>query len=187
VDSNPEEAPKVKKTTANGRTRPPRKRVKEESDGSDDDEPLKTPQKPKAVVSRKRKAKVRDSEAEDDTDEPPKKSAASKPRQKKVKEEGASTMETPKPKKGTKAKKPIVKEEEAKSPMKGKGKKKEEEEEEIFKWWENEQGDGTIKWNTLEHYGVFFPPPYEPLPKDIKMLYKGMFGIPVLSYLLLKT
>jgi DNA topoisomerase-1 len=60
--------------------------------------------------------------------------------------------------------------------VKGKGKtKKEEEEDEVFKWWENEQGDGSIKWNTLEHNGVFFPPPYETLPEDVKMMYKGMF------------
>ncbi|OLL24804.1 DNA topoisomerase 1 [Neolecta irregularis DAH-3] len=45
------------------------------------------------------------------------------------------------------------------------------EEEEEYKWWEADQGDGTQKWTTLEHNGVLFPPPYEPLPKDIKMKY----------------
>ncbi|TKA65205.1 hypothetical protein B0A55_09006, partial [Friedmanniomyces simplex] len=35
------------------------------------------------------------------------------------------------------------------------------------------KGDGTIKWNTLEHNGVVFPPEYEPLPKSVKMLYDG--------------
>jgi hypothetical protein len=71
--------------------------------------------------------------------------------------------------------------------VKGKGKKKEkkeDEEGEVFKWWENgEQGDGSIKWNTLEHSGVHFPPPYEPLPKDIKMMYNGMFEVSVLFFL----
>jgi DNA topoisomerase-1 len=46
--------------------------------------------------------------------------------------------------------------------MKGKGKKKEEKEEEERRGLqvvgERRQGDGTIKWNTLEHNGVIFPP-----------------------------
>ena len=40
--------------------------------------------------------------------------------------------------------------------------------------WEAEaMGDGTTKWTTLEHAGVLFPPPYEPLPKGVKMKYDG--------------
>ena len=32
------------------------------------------------------------------------------------------------------------------------------------KWWEDEgEGDGEIKWNSLEHHGVCFAPPYTPL------------------------
>lgn len=50
----------------------------------------------------------------------------------------------------------------------------EEEEEEEYRWWEDpSKGDGTIKWTTLEHNGVIFPPPYEPLPKNVKMKYDG--------------
>jgi DNA topoisomerase-1 len=57
---------------------------------------------------------------------------------------------------------------------KGRKKKEEEEEEEIFKWWEvDPDGDGTQKWKTLVHSGVIFPPPYEPLPSNVKMLYDG--------------
>lgn len=49
-----------------------------------------------------------------------------------------------------------------------------EDEEEEYRWWEDPtKGDGTIKWTTLEHAGVVFPPPYEPLPKNVKMLYNG--------------
>lgn len=49
-----------------------------------------------------------------------------------------------------------------------------EEEEEEYRWWEDPtQGDGTVKWKTLEHNGVVFPPPYEPLPQNVKMLYEG--------------
>ncbi|EAW23408.1 DNA topoisomerase 1 [Aspergillus fischeri NRRL 181] len=50
-----------------------------------------------------------------------------------------------------------------------------EEEEEEYRWWEDPtKGDGTIKWTTLEHNGVVFPPPYEPLPSDVKMKYDGV-------------
>ena len=65
---------------------------------------------------------------------------------------------------------------------KGKGVKKEdteqdqaaEEEEEEYRWWEDPtKGDGTKKWTTLEHAGVVFPPPYEPLPKSVRMRYDG--------------
>ena len=44
-----------------------------------------------------------------------------------------------------------------------------------FKWWEADNNDGSVKWNTLEHNGVMFPPPYVPLPKNIKMKYDGQF------------
>ena len=58
---------------------------------------------------------------------------------------------------------------------KKKGKKKEEEEpEEVYRWWEDQGNeDGEDKWQTLEHNGVIFPPPYEPLPSHVKMKYKG--------------
>ncbi|TID13564.1 hypothetical protein CANINC_004922 [Pichia inconspicua] len=43
-----------------------------------------------------------------------------------------------------------------------------------FKWWENpEDLDGEVKWETLEHNGVMFPPDYEPLPSNIKLYYDG--------------
>ena len=167
----------LKKPVTNGRSRPPRKKVKDESETNDYDKSRKAPRKHKVAASRKRKVMANDSDAEDNVDE---KGAVSKPRQTKVKEDGASSTETPKPNRGPKGKKATVKEEDGKSPVKGKGKKKEKEEDEkdVFKWWENEEdGDGSIKWNTLEHNGVFFPPPYEPLPKNVKMLYNGMSRI----------
>ena len=53
--------------------------------------------------------------------------------------------------------------------------KEAEEEEEEYRWWEDPtKGDGTIKWTTLEHNGVVFPPPYEPLPANVKMRYDGV-------------
>lgn len=67
---------------------------------------------------------------------------------------------------------------------KGKGKAKKEdtpvdaetaEEEEEYKWWENQaETDGTQKWTTLEHNGVLFPLPYQPLPKNVKLKYGGV-------------
>ncbi|CAO3671742.1 hypothetical protein G6F70_005031 [Rhizopus microsporus] len=54
--------------------------------------------------------------------------------------------------------------------------KKEEEEEDIYKWWEEQdqsgiQEDDSIKWTTLEHNGVMFPPDY--VPHGVKMKYDG--------------
>ncbi|KAF8469595.1 hypothetical protein BDZ91DRAFT_655281, partial [Kalaharituber pfeilii] len=46
-----------------------------------------------------------------------------------------------------------------------------DDEDEEFKWWEQQENDGTIKWKTLEHNGVVFPPPYEPLPEHVKLRY----------------
>jgi DNA topoisomerase-1 len=63
---------------------------------------------------------------------------------------------------------------------KGKGKVKAEsaeaeDEEDEYRWWEDpSKGDGTKKWTTLEHNGVVFPPPYEPLPKNVKLKYDGV-------------
>lgn len=51
----------------------------------------------------------------------------------------------------------------------------EDDEDEEAKWWEDPtKGDGTNKWETLQHQGVVFPPPYEPLPKNVKMKYDGV-------------
>lgn len=42
-----------------------------------------------------------------------------------------------------------------------------------YKWWEHQKEDSTVKWETLSHNGVLFPPPYEPLPSHVKMKYDG--------------
>ncbi len=41
-----------------------------------------------------------------------------------------------------------------------------------YRWWEDENRDESIKWNTLQHHGVCFPPEY--VPHGIKMKYDGM-------------
>jgi DNA topoisomerase-1 len=168
-----------KKPETNGKTgKPPKKKLKEESDfdeSSDDDKPIAVK---KAPVSRKRKVKAEsNADASSDDEKTIIKKPPPKPRAKKVKKEDtASGSETPKSKKRVaKAK------EENASPSKAKGKKKEkkeEEEEEVFRWWEaNPDGDGSVKWQTLEHNGVIFPPPYEPLPRHVKMKYNGIIDL----------
>ncbi|KAL1727328.1 hypothetical protein EV714DRAFT_253960 [Schizophyllum commune] len=150
-DEADDESPPPKKA-------PSRKRkVKEESDDDEDAKPLKKKAAP-------RKSKVKQ-ESDDDDDKPLKKAAPKKASTSKVKKE-ADTKET-KPKRG-KAKK-----EESDSPKKTKKQKEEEEQAEIYRWWEQQNQDNTVKWTTLEHSGVIFPPPYEPLPKDVKMKYNG--------------
>lgn len=53
-------------------------------------------------------------------------------------------------------------------------KEEEEESDNKYKWWENDKDDDdTIKWTTLTHNGVIFPPDYEPLPSHIKLYYEG--------------
>lgn len=42
-----------------------------------------------------------------------------------------------------------------------------------YKWWENDKDDDTVKWSTLKHNGVVFPPAYEPVPSHVKMYYDG--------------
>lgn len=157
-----------KKRATKTQRAPPKKRAKkEEADIESEDDAsiaLKNGSKKQAV-----KKEEQDAAAQSSEDEKPLKKAKKAPA-KRAKKEGAED-ESSKPKKG-KAKK----EENGDTPAKKGRKKKEEEEAEVFRWWENqtEENDGSIKWNTLEHNGVYFPPAYEPLPKNVKMKYDGM-------------
>lgn len=56
-----------------------------------------------------------------------------------------------------------------------KGAKVEEEEgdDEKYKWWKEQEQDDGVKWTTLEHNGVLFPPEYTPLPPHVKLYYDG--------------
>lgn len=162
-----------KRRMSNGK--PPRKKIKDEDDDDDDEKPIMLA---KSTVASKRRLQAK---SESDAEEVPLPKKA--PRRKKVKEEEDNSSETEVPKKKKRMTKGKTEETNNQSPTKAKGKKKkdeEEEEEEVFKWWENEadpNGDGTVKWQTLEHSGVIFPPPYEPLPSDVKMKYKGRFQL----------
>ncbi|KAF2797895.1 DNA topoisomerase 1 [Melanomma pulvis-pyrius CBS 109.77] len=138
--------------------------------------------KEKASAS-KRKPKV---ESESDDDIP----LAKKKKQPVQKTNGVkkakveSDSDAPLAKKKAPLKKTKAKAEPATPAKKGKGKSKLEEteqdqeaedEEEEYRWWEDPaKGDGTKKWETLEHNGVVFPPEYEPLPKHVKLIYDGV-------------
>ncbi|SGZ38518.1 related to DNA topoisomerase 1 [Hanseniaspora guilliermondii] len=52
--------------------------------------------------------------------------------------------------------------------------KSEGDSEDSYKWWEEGINDGIKKWDTLQHNGVMFPPPYEPLPTNVKLIYDGV-------------
>jgi len=52
--------------------------------------------------------------------------------------------------------------------------KEEEDDDDKYKWWEQQEGDGSVKWTTLEHNAVLFPPAYVPLPKGVRMKYDGV-------------
>ncbi|KAF2217956.1 hypothetical protein CERZMDRAFT_55324 [Cercospora zeae-maydis SCOH1-5] len=137
----------------------------------------------KAIRSKEtaeKKKGVKKQLSSDDEDDKPlakKKAPAKKANGSKVKKEESSDDDKPLKKKAP-AKKAA-----ATPAKKGKAKPKEEtpaadgeeEEEEEYRWWEDpSKGDGTVKWTTLEHNGVVFPPEYQPLPSNVKMLYDGV-------------
>lgn len=125
--------------------------VKNESD-SDDDTPLaRTKSKPKL------KSTKRPSDSDDDI---PLAARTKKPKTEKKRLKSNGT------KKSTPDEKPSIKDEEDADA-------KPEGDDEEYRWWEATQNDGSVKWTTLEHNGVLFPPPYEPLPKYVKMKYDG--------------
>lgn len=174
AESSEDDAPSGMESSANGKTNgtsrkaPPKKRVKKEDQessmfsDSEDEKPVKRKRASKANGKAKK-------EGGTDGDKPiaPKSS-------KKRKSEPVSEAE---PK--AKSRKRVAKQDKdtpdaSLSPKKTGKKEEEEEEEEVFKWWEQDpDGDGSIKWQTLEHSGVLFPPAYEPLPPDVKMKYGG--------------
>lgn len=131
---------------------------------SDDDVPLAKKKKSAPASTKKAANGVKKEESDDDVPLSRKKAAAPKTKAK-PKSQSATPI-----KKETKAKGKAVKaeketEEDAEA----------EAEEDEYRWWEDPtKGDGTKKWNTLEHNGVLFPPPYEPLPKHVRMLYNGV-------------
>ncbi|OTA69297.1 hypothetical protein K449DRAFT_90607 [Hypoxylon sp. EC38] len=138
----------------------PKKAVKDESDS---DVPLagaKGKKRPANGINGK--GKVNGVKKEDsDSDAPIRKKAKTAPAKTKVKAEKSTPVKKAPAKK---AKKEVSEE-----PGEG------EDEEEEYRWWDApKKEDDSIKWTTLEHNGVLFPPPYEPLPKNVKLIYDGI-------------
>ena len=147
---------------------------------------LRKEEKKVASAPAKRKSKVKDEDEDKDAAKSRKKAAARPSVSKKVngvKKEESSDDDVPLSKKAGPSKSSKAKVEPA-TPLKKAGKGKavkkeesaeaEEDEEEEYRWWEDPaKGDGTKKWETLQHQGVIFPPPYEPLPKNVKIRYDG--------------
>lgn len=120
------------------------------------------------------KAKARKVESDDEDDVPLVKTKK-KPAKKVKAESDSDEKPLAKKKAATKpAKKPADKAAKIKKDDFAEEAGEDEEGEEEFRWWEN-MGDGsdTTKWKTLEHNGVMFPPGYEPLPKNVQLLYDG--------------
>ncbi|KAI3397856.1 hypothetical protein diail_10257 [Diaporthe ilicicola] len=153
------------------------------TDSSDDDKPLGAKlAKKKAQIEKKAEKEAKAIRAHD--------AKVKKATPKAVKKEDSSDDEPlAKPKKkqpnGTASKANGVRTEK-KAPVKGKAAPKkapakikdkspdDDDEDEVHEWWnEPKPEDDSVKWNTLEHNGVLFPPPYEPLPKKVKLLYDG--------------
>lgn len=166
---------------------PPKATAAQIGEESSDDEPLTNKlAKTKATIEKKAEKEAKVIRAKD--------AKSKKPAAKKVKPESESEEEV-KPKPNRKSNGAVKKEEseepkpkkkaatngkangkvkaEEATPKKGKG-KQDEEEEEVYEWWDApKKEDDSIKWETLQHNGVVFPPPYEPLPKNVKLLYDG--------------
>ncbi|OAG40058.1 hypothetical protein AYO21_05739 [Fonsecaea monophora] len=193
VDSDSDDAPLASKAQANGKVvqKPPRVSAHQIGEESDSDVPLGqklAKQKQKIEKAAEKEAKqIRKEEKE--TGKAPKKAVPAK----RVKKEESSDDEKPlskrastaatkktkaepsKPAKKVKIEAPpsakkskVIKKEESADP------EEEDDEEDEVKWWEDPtKGDGTNKWETLQHNGVVFPPPYQPLPPNVKMKYDG--------------
>ncbi|KAK5459392.1 DNA topoisomerase 1 [Exophiala xenobiotica] len=188
VESDSDDTPLLAKAKANGKSvqKPPRATAAQIGESSDSDVPLGkklVKEKQKIEKAAEKEAKqIRAKEQKKEADKPTKKATPAK----KVKKEESSDDDKPlakrapaattkkaKSESSTPAKKPTskakaVKKEETVDP------EDEEDDDEDVKWWEDPtKGDGTNKWETLEHNGVVFPPPYEPLPKNVKLKYDG--------------
>ncbi|KAI0541171.1 eukaryotic DNA topoisomerase I [Xylaria digitata] len=156
------EAKSLRASESKAKKPTPKKVIKDESD---DDAPLS------GVKSRKRSvngtnAKAKSTsvkQADSDSDTPMQKKAKTATPRAKVKTEQTPSGKKPPAKTAKKAKK-----EPSEDPADG-----EDDEEEEYRWWDQANADDSIKWQSLEHNGVLFPPDYEPLPKNVKLVYDG--------------
>lgn len=145
------EAKAIRAKEAKARKPTPKKEVKKEETDSEEDIKPKNKRK-SGGASASKKSAVKE---ESDSDVPLTKKTPKKATNGKTKSEPA-----------TPAKKAKAKEE---------SKDISEEPDEVYRWWDApKKEDDSIKWETLEHNGVIFPPPYEPLPDNVKLYYDGI-------------
>ncbi|XDG07015.1 hypothetical protein ABKA04_006630 [Annulohypoxylon sp. FPYF3050] len=162
IEKNAEKDAKAIRASESKSKKPtPKKVIK---DDSDDDMPLagaKGKKRPSNGVNGKGKTNGVKKE-DSDSDEPIRKKVKTAPAKTKAK------AEKPTPVKKAPAKK--AKKEVSEEP----GDAEAEDEEAEYRWWDApKKEDDSIKWTTLEHNGVLFPPEYEPLPKNVKLIYDG--------------
>ncbi|RFU36113.1 hypothetical protein B7463_g285, partial [Scytalidium lignicola] len=139
------EAKAIRAKEAKAKKSTPKKQIKKEESDSEEDVKPKTKRK----LGAKKTTEIKD---ESDSDIPLTKRSAKKQTNGKIKSESA-----------TPAKKGKAKEE---------SKEASEEADEVYRWWDApKKEDDSIKWETLEHNGVIFPPLYEPLPNNVKLYY----------------
>ncbi len=188
VESDSDDAPLISKTNGTHLKKPPRASDAQMGLSLDSDAPIGK----KLAVKKQKIEKQAEKDAaairKEDKKAAPAKKVAEAPAKKKVKTNGVKKEESsdddvPLARKASSSKPTRKVKAETSPPVKkskGKEVKKEhtaeeaEEEEEEARWWDNPMaGDGTKKWDTLEHSGVVFPPPYEQLPKNVKMKYDG--------------
>ncbi|OLN87902.1 DNA topoisomerase 1 [Colletotrichum chlorophyti] len=148
------EARSIRATEAKSKKATPKKAIKDESD---DDEPLAKTKKRQSNGAAATKKKTNGVKDESDSDEP----IARK----------AKKATPAKGKAAAPAKAPVKK---AVAKAKAESEAPEEEEEEEYEWWNApKKEDDSVKWTTLEHNGVLFPPEYTPLPKNVRLHYDG--------------
>ncbi|KIV92192.1 hypothetical protein PV10_06650 [Exophiala mesophila] len=184
VESDSDDAPLVSKAKQNGTStsKPPRASYAQIGESSDSDVPLQkklVKEKQGIEKAAEKEAKQIRRDEKKDTVKPSKKPA---PAPKKIKKSESSDDDVPLAKKAANASAKKAKAGSSTPAKKSKPVKKEEtvdpeedDEEGQVNWWEDPtKGDGTNKWETLQHSGVVFPPPYEPLPKNVKLRYNGI-------------
>ncbi|KAI1765329.1 hypothetical protein GGR53DRAFT_490742 [Hypoxylon sp. FL1150] len=163
IEKNAEKDAKAIRASESKAKKPtPRKVVK---DDSDDDVPLAGAKGKKRLsngVNGKGKANGVKKEEESDSDVPIRKKAKTAASTAAVKTKGKAEKSTPAKKTPAKKAKKEVSEE------------PDDDEEAEYRWWDApKKEDDSVKWTTLEHNGVLFPPPYEPLPKNVRLVYNG--------------
>ncbi|KAI1109037.1 eukaryotic DNA topoisomerase I [Nemania sp. NC0429] len=150
------EAKSIRSNESKPKKQASKKAAKEESD---DDKPLSAAKSRKRATNGTKTGKSNGVKHEaSDSDTPMRKRAKTTTPKAKAKSEQASGKRPP-------AKK--AKQEPSEDPD------AEDDEEEEYRWWDQTKSDDSIKWQTLEHNGVLFPPEYEPLPKNVKLIYNG--------------